>query len=40
VRVDSKIIRYPDRYIDDRDGAPELWGMTMRLLDKLKRRAA
>jgi hypothetical protein len=40
VRVDSKIVRYPDRYIDDRDGAPELWDMTMRLLDKLKRRAA
>jgi DNA polymerase-1 len=40
VRVDSKIIRHPDRYIDSRDGAPELWGMTMRLLDKLKGRAA
>ena len=36
VRVDSKIVRWPDRYIDDRDGAEELWGMTMRLLNKLK----
>ena len=40
VRVDAKIINYPNRYVDDRDGAPELWDMTMRLLDKLKRRVA
>ena len=40
VRVDTKIIHYPDRYVDDRDGATELWDMTMRLLDKLKRRVA
>jgi DNA polymerase I-like protein with 3'-5' exonuclease and polymerase domains len=40
VRVDSKIIYYPNQYVDDRDGAPELWEMTMRLLDKLKWRAA
>jgi DNA polymerase I len=38
VRVDAKIIRYPNRYVDDRDGAPELWSMVMRLLDK--KRAA
>src|SRR5262245_45929538 len=25
VRVDSKLIHYPNRYIDDRDGALKLW---------------
>ncbi len=40
VRVDSKVIHHPNRYIDDRDSAPELWEMTTRILEKLKRRAA
>jgi DNA polymerase-1 len=39
VRVDaSKPIHFPDRYVDGRDGAPELWAMTMRLLSDLTMR--
>ena len=40
VRVDANIIPYPERYVDDRDMAPELWATTMRLIEKLKRRVA
>ena len=41
VRVDiSKPLTFPDRYIDGRDGSPELWDTTMRLLAQLKRKSA
>jgi DNA polymerase I len=41
VRVDaSDPIHYPDRYVDGRDGATELWEMVMSLLEQLKRRTA
>jgi DNA polymerase I len=39
VRVDaSKPLHFPDRYVDGRDGSPELWAMTMRLLSDLSKR--
>jgi DNA polymerase I len=41
VRVDATDpLRFPNRYIDERDGSTELWNTTMRLLAKLKSRAA
>jgi DNA polymerase I-like protein with 3'-5' exonuclease and polymerase domains len=41
VRVDmSKLLTFPDRYVDGRDGSRELWGTTMRLLAQLKRKSA
>jgi DNA polymerase-1 len=41
VRVDaSKPLAYPHRYADGRDGSPELWATTMRLLEQLKRDVA
>jgi hypothetical protein len=39
VRVDmSKPLTFPHRYVDGRDGSVELWGTTLRLLDRLKRK--
>jgi hypothetical protein len=39
VRVDmSDPLTFPNRYVDDRDGSPELWATTMRLLEQLKRK--
>jgi hypothetical protein len=40
VRVDAKILQFPNRYVDGREGSTELWGTTIRLLEKLKQRAA
>jgi hypothetical protein len=40
VRVDATKVLFPDRYVDGRDGSIELWDITMRLLAKLKHRAA
>jgi DNA polymerase I len=37
VRVDHKIVKFPDRYVDGRDGSTELWDLTLRLLEKIER---
>jgi DNA polymerase I-like protein with 3'-5' exonuclease and polymerase domains len=36
VRVDTKIVRFPDRYVDGRAGSVELWDMTLRLLGRVE----
>jgi DNA polymerase I len=39
VRADQdQPLHYPDRYVDGRDGSPELWATTMRLLTQLAKR--
>jgi DNA polymerase family A len=35
VRVDDEIVRFPDRYVDGRDGSPELWATIMRQLERI-----
>jgi DNA polymerase I len=41
VRVDaSEPVRFPHRYVDGRDGSAELWDLTLRLLEQIKRRRA
>jgi DNA polymerase I len=38
LRVDKKIVRYPDRYIDGRPGSTELWEKVLQLLAERRRR--
>jgi DNA polymerase I len=37
VRVDHKVVKFPDRYVDGRDGSVDLWNLTLRLLEKIER---
>jgi hypothetical protein len=38
LRVDTNIVRYPDRYMDGREGAVAMWDQTMQLLDRADER--
>jgi DNA polymerase-1 len=38
--VDAKIVRYPDRYMDDRAGSSEMWDRIMAYITDVERRAA
>jgi hypothetical protein len=40
IRIDPKILLYPDRYVDGRDGSTELWATVTRLLQQLPQRVA
>jgi DNA polymerase I len=35
VRVDASVVKFPDRYIDDREGSQKLWNTTLNLLQKI-----
>ena len=40
IRIDPKILLFPDRYVDGRDGSTELWATVTRLLQRLQEQAA
>jgi hypothetical protein len=40
IRIDPKILLYPDRYVDGRDGSNELWATVLRLLQQLEQQVA
>ena len=38
IRIDPKILQFPDRYVDGRDGSTELWATVIRLLQQLQQQ--
>jgi DNA polymerase I len=40
IRIDPKILQFPNRYIDGRDGSTELWATATRLLQQLQQQVA
>jgi hypothetical protein len=38
--VDAKIVRYPERYMDERNGSQEMWDRVWSIIEEEERKAA